>query len=78
MTNPSDQMFESAYRGDTDEMGPGNRPPWSIDEPQPEIQALIDAGANLALTDRHGQTPLMLARARGYSAMQRMLERGRS
>lgn len=44
MTNPSDQMFESAYRGDTDEMGPGNRPPWSIDEPQPEIQALIDAG----------------------------------
>ena len=44
MTNPSDQMFESAYRGDNDEMGPGNRPPWSIDEPQPEIQALIDAG----------------------------------
>ena len=44
MTNPTDEMFESAYRGDAHEMGAGNRPPWSIDEPQPEIQALIDAG----------------------------------
>ncbi len=25
-------------------MGQGNRPPWSIGEPQPEIAALIDAG----------------------------------
>lgn len=45
MTNPTGQMFESAYRGAADEMGTGNRPPWSIDEPQPEIAALIDAGA---------------------------------
>lgn len=37
-------MFESAYRGETPEMGEGNRPPWSIGEPQPEIAALIDAG----------------------------------
>lgn len=37
-------MFESAYRGEAPEMGDGNRPPWSIDEPQPEIAALIEAG----------------------------------
>ena len=36
-------MFESAYRGDAEEFQ-GFRPPWSIGEPQPEIQALIDAG----------------------------------
>jgi len=37
-------MFESAYRGESPEMGSGNRPPWSIGEPQPEIAALIAAG----------------------------------
>jgi SAM-dependent methyltransferase len=37
-------MFESAYRREAPEMGEGNRPPWSIDEPQPEIAALADAG----------------------------------
>jgi SAM-dependent methyltransferase len=37
-------MFDSAYRGDAPEMGGGGRPPWSIDEPQPEIRALIEAG----------------------------------
>lgn len=36
-------MFESAYRGESEEFK-GFRPPWSIGEPQPEIQALIDAG----------------------------------
>ena len=36
-------MFESAYRGEAEEFK-GVRPPWSIGEPQPEIQALIDAG----------------------------------
>jgi 2-heptyl-1-hydroxyquinolin-4(1H)-one methyltransferase len=44
MTNPSDQMFDAAYRGEADGMGAGARPPWSIGEPQPEIAALIDAG----------------------------------
>jgi len=45
MTNdPSDVMFESAYRGEAAEMGLGNKPPWSIGEPQPEIAALIEAG----------------------------------
>jgi ankyrin repeat protein len=45
---------------------------------QATLQALIDAGANLALTDRQGQTPLQLARSRGYTAMVRQLERGAS
>ncbi len=44
MTIPPDEMFESAYRGEAPEMGAGNRPPWSIGEPQPEILALIQAG----------------------------------
>jgi 2-heptyl-1-hydroxyquinolin-4(1H)-one methyltransferase len=44
MTEPTGVMFESAYRGQSPEMGEGSRPPWSIDEPQPEIAALIEAG----------------------------------
>lgn len=44
MTQPTHEMFEAAYRGEAPEMGEGNRPPWSIGEPQPEIAALIDAG----------------------------------
>jgi 2-heptyl-1-hydroxyquinolin-4(1H)-one methyltransferase len=42
--NPSDVMFDSAYRGEAEVMGLGNKPPWSIGEPQPEIAALIEAG----------------------------------
>jgi SAM-dependent methyltransferase len=42
-TQPEQEMFESAYRGEAEEFK-GVRPPWSIGEPQPEIQALIDAG----------------------------------
>lgn len=38
-------MFESAYRGEAPEIGEGSKPPWSIGEPQPEIAALIAAGA---------------------------------
>ena len=44
MTNPTDVMFDSAYRGEAEELGLGSRPPWSIGEPQPEIAALIAAG----------------------------------
>jgi len=44
MTNPSDVMFDSAYRGEAAEMGLGTKPPWSIGEPQPEIAKLIEAG----------------------------------
>jgi ankyrin repeat protein len=36
---------------------------------------LIDARANLQLSDRTGQTPLQLARSRGYSEMVKMLEK---
>lgn len=39
------------------------------------LKALIDAGANLQLADRAGQTPLSLAKARGYSAMVTLLEK---
>lgn len=46
MTQPMDEMFESAYRGDSGQiqMGSNDRPPWSIGEPQPEIAALIEEG----------------------------------
>jgi len=36
---------------------------------QRTLIALIDAGANLQLADRQGQTPLQLATARGYGPM---------
>ena len=42
---------------------------------QATLKALVDAGANLQLTDRHGKTPLELARGYGYTAMVRMLEK---
>ena len=42
---------------------------------QASLKALIDAGANLKLTDRQGQTPLQLARARGFTQMVAMLEK---
>ncbi len=40
---------------------------------QATLKALIDAGANLQLTDGQGLTPLQLARQRGYTAMVNML-----
>jgi len=40
---------------------------------QQTLQALIDAGADLNLRDRQGNTPLQLARARGHSRMVTML-----
>jgi SAM-dependent methyltransferase len=43
-TAPQEFNFESAYRGEAADLGLGTRPPWSIDEPQPELAALIDAG----------------------------------
>ncbi|MEO5669473.1 MAG: ankyrin repeat domain-containing protein, partial [Ramlibacter sp.] len=42
---------------------------------QATLKALIDAGANLRLTDRQGNTPLQLARSRGFAQMVQMLER---
>ena len=41
---------------------------------QSTLRALVDAGANLKLSDRSGQTPLQLARSRGYEAMVRILQ----
>ncbi|MDW5445088.1 ankyrin repeat domain-containing protein [Polaromonas sp. SM01] len=41
---------------------------------QETLHALIAAGANLQLTDRQGNTPLQLAKSRGYREMVRMLE----
>ncbi|MGZ8808594.1 MAG: class I SAM-dependent methyltransferase [Mycobacterium sp.] len=43
MTQPTNEMFESAYRGEAPEMS-GAKPPWSIGEPQPELAALIELG----------------------------------
>ncbi len=42
---------------------------------QQTLRALVDAGANLNLQDRQGQTPLQLARGRGYAEMVRMLSK---
>jgi len=45
---------------------------------QRTLAALIDAGASLKLTDRQGNTPLQLAKARGYTAMVKLLEAPRT
>jgi ankyrin repeat protein len=42
---------------------------------QATLKALVEAGANLQLTDRHGKTPLDLARSYGYTEMVRLLEK---
>ncbi len=41
---------------------------------QETLRALIGANANLRLADRNGNTPLALARQRGYREMMKMLE----
>ena len=42
---------------------------------QATLKALVDAGANLGLADRQGNTPLQLARSRGMTAMVQILEK---
>jgi len=42
---------------------------------QATLKALVEAGANLQLSDRHGKTPLDLARSYGYAEMVRLLEK---
>jgi len=39
------------------------------------LKALVDAGANVNIADRNGQTPLALARSRGYKEMETILQR---
>ncbi len=39
------------------------------------LQALVSAGASLKLADRNGNTPLKLAKGRGYKAMVEILEK---
>jgi len=39
------------------------------------LEALVEAGADVNRPDRAGQTPLALARGRGYGAMAARLER---
>lgn len=41
---------------------------------QATLKALLDAGASAKIPDKNGQTPLMLAKARGYAEMVAMLE----
>jgi ankyrin repeat protein len=38
------------------------------------LKALVDAGANVNISDRSGQTPLALARSRGYKEMVSILK----
>ncbi|KIQ37164.1 ankyrin [Variovorax paradoxus] len=45
---------------------------------QRTLAALLDAGASVKLTDRQGNTPLQLAKARGYGAMVKLLEAPRA
>lgn len=42
---------------------------------QATVRLLLDAGANPNIADRSGTTPLVLARARGYTAMAEMIAR---
>ena len=44
MSDESDFQFEATYRGESDRVGAGGRPPWSLGEPQPELAALIEQG----------------------------------
>lgn len=41
---------------------------------QETLRALVAAGASLKLTDREGNTPLQLARSRGYGEMVKIIE----
>lgn len=40
---------------------------------QATVRALVEAGADRRLTDRHGRTALELARARGHAELVRLL-----
>src|SRR6185312_17090440 len=58
-TAPEDFEFDTVYRGEAEELGFGARPPWSIDEPQPELAALGYTTVGLDLSP----TAIEMARA---------------
>ncbi|MGV0626983.1 class I SAM-dependent methyltransferase [Mycolicibacter minnesotensis] len=44
MSDSLESQFDAAYRGESEQMGMGNKAPWSIGAPQPELAALISDG----------------------------------
>lgn len=44
MSEDSDFEFDAVYRGESAQVGVGERPPWSLGEPQPELATLIEQG----------------------------------
>ncbi|WP_046300447.1 class I SAM-dependent methyltransferase [Mycobacterium sp. UM_Kg27] len=44
MSDSMELQFDAAYRGESEQMGLGAKPPWSIGEPQPELATLIQQG----------------------------------
>src|ERR1700740_3649517 len=72
MTQPTDFQFETAYRGESAQLGEGVRPPWSIGAPQPELAALIEQGKfhGDVLDVGCGEAAISLALAeRGYTTV---------
>ncbi|MEB3021528.1 class I SAM-dependent methyltransferase [[Mycobacterium] crassicus] len=44
MSESIDFQFDAAYRGESEQLGSGTKPPWSIGAPQPELATLIEQG----------------------------------
>jgi ankyrin repeat protein len=68
---PLDHVNNLHWTAVIESIVPGNGGP----RHQATLKALVDAGANLQLTDRHGKTPLALARSYGYTEMVKLLEK---
>ncbi len=72
MTQSTDFQFESAYRGESTQLGEGVHPPWSIGAPQPELAALMEQGKfrGDVLDAGCGEGAISLALAqRGYTTV---------
>ncbi|CAJ1493798.1 class I SAM-dependent methyltransferase [[Mycobacterium] kokjensenii] len=44
MSDSLEFQFDAVYRGESEQLGSGAKPPWSIGEPQPELATLIEEG----------------------------------